>query len=627
MNSTTTTGGRAASVTETSVRRAPATFARLGRPQLLMILFAIASVLLLMHLHGQTPWSVSSMSRWFTGRGWIECGSLSFRELARGQCALVGGEAGGPISNGAAFVVMGAVLVRAGLSAAWAYTLTSLVLMSAAFLGAYRLARRVGLNRATAAGSTLVLLSSASLTGLASFGSTFWGIMLVPAFIWVGLVLSELVSRGRWGRRIISLLGWWASALFMLMLDGYGYLMVQLCLGVVFAWSLFADRGERWAWLRILLFCVVNISAFLGYKAVTPGAGEWQRSSIDLFRSMGADLVTLVAPSPAVWWESASPFTVDPSLLWGDGSNSTYNYLGLATIGLAVVGAVAAWKTRRLAAPVAIAGAAALVLALGPSLKINEVRGPLKSPVTYESYLMPPEDAVIETPVTWVYENVPGFDAMRATYRWLALTRMSLLFLAALGVERLFRHARGSGGRVAVITIAVLAVLEVSPDMPQQLRSNVHRAQMAAEFESDVMGEMRQAVLPGQRIVFAPNAKTENDYLANYLAPMLRVYSYNVGGDKALAVARASWPGPIEDLIVDRVPFADGAEAVLRDGYANVVVAPFFDLRWSTTWPTADQFSRPGRQAASAAEGHPGLEVSWYEHFAVISLAEERAVG
>ena len=213
---------------------------------------------------------------------------------------------------------------------------------------------------------------------------------------------------------------------------------------------------------------------------------------------MGADLVTLVLPTNVQWWAGWAPLRAAPNLLWGDESNSSFNYLGLLILVLAVVGLlVGVRRGLHVVVQVAAVGLVALVFSLGPSLKINEIRGPLPSPVTYKSYLMEPDAAVIELPTTWLYENAPGFDMMRTPYRWVNVTRFGVLLLAATGARWLWRRSDRPTSRVAVVAVCALAVLEVAPNVPARLEKYTASGATIESFTSDVVDPLGRVVPPG----------------------------------------------------------------------------------------------------------------------------------
>lgn len=609
---------------------------RSRREQSAFWLASTGAVLFLMVVHGQFSFLVSSPQRWFTAVGWMECGALSLRSLAHASCPLVGGSAGGDISNGIAFVAPGSVLIRAtGMGAGAAYMSVAFVFTVVGFLGAYALGRRLGLLPWFSFAAAFVYLSAPSLVGMNGLGSTFWGVALIPASVVAGLTLARQVAHGVTFSRAAAAVTWRATAaavlwvlsiVFMLLLDGYGFVMSQSVVALFLLWEAMRSPRVQRAWVQVGAFFVTLAAGFLVYRGVIPGTEEWSRSGIDLFRSMGADLATLFIPSDTQWWASSAPWAIDPSVMWGDGTNSRYNYLGIVLVVLAVVALVKNRGRRWTGLLLALAVIAA-VLALGPSLKFLEIRGPLEVPVTYASYLMPAEDAVASLPTTWLYENVPGLDSMRATYRWIAVTRLAVVLLAALGAQQLFRAARGPGKKPAVLALCALfavAVLEVAPDLPARVAAYSDRAQVVAAISEDVVEPMREAIPEGSRVVVAPSVGGHtNQYLANYLAPMLRVSMYNLGGDKAVEVASARWPEDVRLLIESEDSFASLAGTVLRNGEADMVVIPFFDLRWSLTeWPTSERFSEAGRAAAEDAADDPSLSTRTYEYFATVVLAD-----
>lgn len=586
------------------------------------VLAGAVMTLALLALHGQLTSLVVSSTRYFMAVGLIECGAASLRDLAVGQCPYLG-DGTGSIANGVGFVALGTGFVRVlGVSAAWGYVLASTVLMAAAVAGTYLLARRLGVGRVLALAVTFLYLASPSLISMHGLGTTFWGLALVPAGVEVALRAGDAM-RGSWWARVGWFAGWVGATTFLLFLDGYGYVMTQVATGILTLPSLW--RSPR-GWRNLLPFvglAVVNVVAYLTHRQVVP-TGSWDTSPIDLFRAMGADLLTFLVPTDETWWVwFASP--VDPDVLWGDRTNSVGNYLGLGLLVLAVAGAWLARRERRavvwtMVGLVAVAG----LLALGPSLKFGEVRGLLVPPIPYSSYLMPEADAVLGLPTTWLYENVPGFAMMRATYRWVVLVRLGMLVLAALGVQALLARRRPAG-RWAVAVLCAVAVLEVSPDVGGMTDLGRRNAATVRQFDADVLDPMRAAVPEGTRVVFAPGAIGGNDYLANYLAPMMGVRAHNIGGDKALAEVRRTRPEAVTALLAaEPEDFVEAAVLVLHGGDADAIVVPYFDLRWSADrWPTSAQWTERGRAATAQVRtaGDPRLAIEEHDHFAVLTRA------
>src|SRR5947208_1534138 len=79
------------------------------------------------------------------------------------------------------------------------------------------------------------------------------------------------------------------------------------------------------SWAAVALGAqVVAVAVYRWYAP--PIAGP---DPIGAFRSMGLDLTTLVAPTQYVWGADLLGRASDHTQLWGDGTNSTYNYVGV----------------------------------------------------------------------------------------------------------------------------------------------------------------------------------------------------------------------------------------------------------------------------------------------------------
>lgn len=106
---------------------------------------------------------------------------------------------------------------------------------------------------------------------------------------------------------------------------------------------------------------------------------------------------------------------------------------------------------------------------------------------------------------------------------------------------------------------------------------------MLDQFHQDVVVPMKTHLQVGDRVLFVPSI---NDYMANYISPMVGVRSYNVGGDKDLAHARSSWPGSVLAAVTSKQLTEDHIKDIIETGVVDKVVFTFFSLRWdSYNWP------------------------------------------
>ncbi|SDC94466.1 hypothetical protein SAMN05216410_2609 [Sanguibacter gelidistatuariae] len=573
-------------------------------------------------LHGFLPSLVGSATSWYASIGAARCGSLSVGSLLDGVCTVVGGPSGAEVGNGWLVVVIETMFMRLlAMPAEWAVASTAFVLIGIAVLGVVALLQDLGIKWPIGLGAAVAFLASPTIIGMAGFGSTFFGMALVPAGICASLRLGRIVAEWQLVRSVAAMALWVLLSFSILQIDGYGFVLTQASVAALLVGRLIFWPSRRQSLAALLGFVSSNGLAYLIYGAMQPSDGDWAKSSIDLFRAMGADVVTMLRPTSSVWWATPLGIDMDVSELWGDGTNARFNYLGLVVVLLAAAAVVISWKRDRRLVIWLVIGVAALFLALGPSLKINEVRGPLAPPISYQSYLMPSEAGVVVLPSQWLYETLPGFEFMRATYRWMVLVRLATIVLAAYMVQWMISRGGRSWAAVGV-GVGLLALVELMPNAQATIEANSARAAQIDSFNEAVIDDLDDALPDGARVVFAPNSSGGNDFLASYLATGANLNTPNVGGDKALENARKERPEAIAELLGGPDDFGAAAQLVLEEGHADFVVVPYFDLRWSINqWPATGEFSTPGQEAAAEARTDSDLTVVNFTWFAVISLS------
>jgi hypothetical protein len=366
-----------------------------------------------------------------------------------------------------------------------------------------------------------------------------------------------------------------------------------------------------------------TLAAYLVYQAYVPG-GDYVRSSIDLVRAMGLDLVTLVQPSAQEWWAHLTGHTLDTTRLWGDGSNATGNYLGFFCLGLAFV-ALLRHRSRQRRIVLGLLGCfvVGLVMSLGPSLKVDDRRPPLSGEISYASYLMPPSSATIGLPTGVLHDKAPGVNQMRAAYRWFLLSRWALISLGAMGLQSLVANSRQRGGlaRQAVpLAIGVLAFVELMPN-PAHVVSKYRSQDRARQAMTDVAADVRRAIPAGSVVVFAPGTGIGDDTIGSFIVPSAHLRTYDIGDDKTLAISRPRWPAEVQLLLAGRDPVRS-LSAVLHKHEADAVVIPRFDPRWSAYgWPPALAYQQRGDEFARRVASATGLHLVRYQFFYVVTLS------
>ena len=554
--------------------------------------FLLAYVLVLLG-HGLLPGLTTDASSRYLSEGAVQC----VHDLGVGAfkpwCHEYGEPLGYPLLTNGPLIVLGALLAwLPGLTVASALTIAAAVFDALALLGAYALLRTLGARPAVALVAALAYLLSTTVIGLGGFPGTFTGFVLLPAYAFVDLWAIRVLSSGKprlVALAVIAYVGVKSGALFM---DGYSFIVANTVSALLWAgWVLMERPPRRRAVAGVALFLAANLFAVLLYRAYVPDSTY--PSPLELVRAMGLDSVTLVWPTDANWLAAALGVDTDHSDLWGDGTNSAFNYAGVVCVALGVWYLARPPRSRE-AITLALAAAIALVLAFGPSLKVDDSTS-MTNRVSYESYLMPESAATLSFPWDRAFTSISGLEEMRAAYRWFALTRLGLIVLAALAVERALR-SRSRRWQAAVIVVGALAILELAPNLPDVVRQYEANHRAVDAFKSDVVPDLRAVTEPGERAFFVSYDGSHNDFLANYLATAGDVRSYNAGGDKNAVLSQEEWPPPVMGLAAAQ-PTGDAVVAALSSGRVDVVIVPMFHLRWSAyRWPaSADEQSAARR--------------------------------
>jgi hypothetical protein len=582
------------------------------------LVLALPALLFVLFVHGFLPGYASDAPTTYLSEGSIECLNDLGASALWSWCHDYGEPLGYPLLTGGPVLALGAlVMYLPGVDAGGAYLLASAIFLAIALAGGYALLRRLGAGPLVALGAATAFLLAPTVLGLRSFGGTFFGFALLPAYAYADLLAFDAVGRARGRALVLAVLGYGAVKTAALFMDGYSFIAANLVsAALLVSWLLSADATARRRVGAVALFLLANLVALALYTLYVPGT--YEPNPIEIFRAMGLDVVTLVAPTEWNWTAAKLNYASDHRDLWGDGTNSAFNYVGFVCVALAVVYLLT--RPRQPAAlGLAAAGLVALVLALGPSLKLDDAKPPASGPITFQSYLMPEGQAVADLPWAKVFTALPGLESMRATYRWYAVTRLALIVLAALAIAALLRA--GGRRRWLALALAAIGLIELLPNVPLYTQTaRAHHRQIAA-MQGSAGAEVRDATRSGERAFFLNYDGTHNDFLANYLAASADLRAYNAGGDKNSILATGQWPPEVGALAAANVN-ADALAQAFEAGNLDVVVAPFFHLRWSSyAWPPAPADRTGAEKAFAPMLRDPRFEVDRRRWIATIRPA------
>jgi hypothetical protein len=538
-----------------------------------LIVAGLGVLALVLLAHGAVPGQIGATDDAFLTQGAILCEHQLGMDALTSSCHAFGEPLGYPLLTNGPTIAIGTIAMRLGASLNGAYLIASAVIDIVALAGGYALGRRLGVRRPVALWAAALYLLAPTTLGLIGFPGTGAGFDLLPCYALADLIVLERLERRRSRVLVAVVAAYVAVRVLALFMDGYSFvasIVVSLSLWLFYR----RDLKSKRRWLELAVILAANGIAVLLYKLYQ--GGSYPLSPLPVFRTMGLDIHTLVAPTQVQWIPAALGWTSDPTRLWGDGSNSAYNYVSIACVALAIYGV-----RSRFGPALLCAGVIALVVALGPALKVDDVR-PAGSMVANSAYAMPARAATFELPWGNLFTKIPGLNETRAPYRWFGVTRLMVLMLAALGVERGLRRDRP---RLLVLALAVLATLELLPNLPALGR--IYRAQnrVVRTLTDSVGQELRGLTHPGELAFFLNVDPAQDDFLVNYLAPYAGLRTFNAGGDKNVYLAMQHWPPQITALATSPVT-PTAVETALADRQVNVILAPLFDLHTAVfSWP------------------------------------------
>ncbi|TYO96598.1 hypothetical protein [Desulfallas thermosapovorans] len=523
----------------------------------------------------QVVWA-SGFAESFVNAGWPSIKAFNF---------------GLPDNAAIAFGLAGAFLQSTfiaifGMHPADAYAMGAVLWLALSLWGAIRLCQFLGTSFALGSFLSLIYLTLPIVWRHDIFSMLSFGFALLPLYLYLAFrVIYDLPKTRLYSRYwLITVFKFIAVSLLSVFMDGYTFVMFFAACGLIWFVAFIREDVKR----KLLVYQslpVILLSALVSYLLYTlyVGTSEYSPSPMSFFRGWGVDLVMLLIPSQGVaWLWDALGISVPRSSndFFGDASVWMTTF-ALPLIIVGVVGYCFA-RRNRYALPLLLVALIGFYFSLGPSLKVNSVR-PVdeNGKVLVQGQLMPPEAALIPTGNAIIYEHVPGFNSMRATYRW-----SGLMFTALWGLSVLFIISMSSTYTGYFISSIIIAFLIISnlPDIPNRLKQgiNYHIAmhQMDTDFAplADYLGKEA-------RVFFAPPG---NDFIVNYLAATGNYRAFNIGGDKNLEMARKAWPQPIKQMqLFNPGPyFVEELKIILLDDIADYVVIPYFDMLWGAhAWP------------------------------------------
>lgn len=550
------------------------------------IIIALFSVALVLYVHGAIPFLMLptlDQAVWTTGFSQSMANGSLFDFYAH--------DFGIPKPAAIAFGLAGAwpasLLIRVGMHAADAYAAMAALWLGLAMFSAYRIARWWGGTKLIALALAVVWMTMPIIWVHASYSMLSLGIALLSFYFLAAfklfLINTEIIKISP-----TSIALYVISAIVSVFMDGYTFMFFASGSSILLLYILLTRFDARSKLLKVATpVHVVSFALAYALYSFYIGRLNFEAHQLDFFRGWGLDLSFLAIPTKGVLWlPDLLGISVERSdeLYFGDDSVWVTTF----ALPVLILGLLSWLRVRRLtkiSTGILLVSMFGFYMALGPSLKINSVKPEalqLSQP-GQQSALMTSEYALASTGNAWISEKLPGFNVMRASYRWSALGIFALWLLIVIWISR----ADKKDIRFWLALLSVLFLLNL-PNPEKAWRGGIENRIMFQKIDQELVEELHKKIRPNETVAFLP---WRNDFIANYLAPKVGFRTFNIGGDKNLAAAQSQWPQAMISLSGEiDVGKAISSLKLLIDGSADVIVLPYFHMLWSAHfWPCVDK--------------------------------------
>lgn len=470
------------------------------------------------------------------------------------------------------------LFIRMGFEVSDAYSMMNIFWLAVAFVGCIKFTIKFNVPKPTQPILVAVWFSMPIVSQHLGYSMLALGIALLPTYIYAAICLAEVEIIKT--KKVILL-----STLYLLLtiisvfMDGYTFVMFACAASLILLSSILKSNSEwKSSTTKFFLHLSCFLVSYLLYISFI-GKSNFTPSSEDYFRSWGLDLSFLIFPTMGKnWILDLIGYSTGRSekLFFGDSSV----WITTFSLPLILVGIYSFFKVKtqsKYAIPLLLVTLLSFYMAMGPSVKFDSTRTNSREEQAIAITDMPASSAVIPTGNA-VLSKLPGFNAMRATYRWLALSLACLWLLLVI-----YAGTDKKNKNFIFLSCIILIALNL-PNVNSTLSSKKSYKAMFDNINNELISKIANKTSDGERVVFLPIG---NDFLINYVAPMANIKAFNIGGDKNLEEAKHYWPLEIRnfnELSDDRR--VNTIENMLLKDEVDAVIIPYIDMLWSAhVWP------------------------------------------
>ncbi|MBZ9977934.1 hypothetical protein [Mesorhizobium sp. BR-1-1-10] len=516
-----------------------------------------------------------------------------------------------PLSFGLSAALPAAVLLGAGVSLVNAYAVLFAGWLSVAFAGAYFLARYLEAGVLASLFAALIWCSFPMITQHHLFCALALGMALLPLYFWscMRVVFSERLSL-------------WSSAWLVVItivaafMDGYTFMMFATGTAIICVCE--CVKRRRSARVDLIYRAATITTAFgvaYGLYALYEGTPTLAPVELDFFRGWAANVEFFFIPTKMV--------LALPDLLNLSVERAQDDYFGDYTVyqgtfctaiaGVAAYGLVTVKGNRFWLVAFGLIALFGFYMALGPTVKFFTYRPP-NGPT-----IMPAEYGWFPTGSAVISKYLPGFNNMRASYRWavVAIFGCWAVFVVMMASGKLSTDAKAA-------LVAFLFMFNI-PN-PHQF-SEAKRFHDLVQDVSDEVASWDPYFADGEKVAFLPY---RNDFLINYVAADLNIKTYNIGGDKNLEWAVGDWPPEMAAFQQGAISpdFESNVRSLLKSRKADAVVLSYANMMLGAyVWPFDDDDKDQLLPIARKLDADSQFHVVFAPHFAIVRLADNLQAG
>lgn len=544
------------------------------------LLALIAGIVWTLFINGAVPWvatptlgqaaSMLGYAQSFADQHWYTIHARSF-----------GFPVPAALATGLPLAVVAGWFLRVGMAPADAYSVAAAVWLTAGFLGAWFLARRLGVRSWVAAFAAAAWTSMPMVWAHQGYSSLAMGMAMLPLYLWSAYRIFDVLNAATWRVRVSNPLVFIGLCIVSVFMDGYTFMMfaVAAAFGYAFHLACFSNFRVRDACIVTPIFLIGFAAAYTLYSAFI-GRSSFEPASLDSFRGWGVDLTFLAKPTAKeLWIWDFVGWTRERSQqrFYGDASVWTTTFaLPMIVAGL---GCMLSQKIRdRRIWPWLMILTFGIYMAMGPTIKVGAIK-----PAGASDLTMPERVGSVSTGNATLSEHLPGFRNMRAAYRWEALFLIGLWAIVAL------RSGRGTASRDiawALVYVAIIVLSIADPRLKWGDYTSFHRD--LERMNRGIAMPLAAELEAGSLVLFLP---WTNDIVASYVASAAHLVTYNVSGDKQLDITRAAWPARIAAFPLGHFDANDATSIrnLLLEHQADAVIVPYFDgFNGGLVWPCAN---------------------------------------